>query len=82
MSENIKEYKDLKKLVIGKSDTGKTSFVNKQAKNIVSDSYKEAIVSEHGFKIFEYNGKYYHALLWGITYKSIWKRFKWLYFDV
>ena len=52
MSDNIKEYKDLKKLVIGKSDTGKTSFVNKQAENLVSDSYKETIVSEHDFKIF------------------------------
>lgn len=69
MPKNIKENKDLTKFVIGKKGTLKTSFVNKWAKNIVSDSFKEAIVSEHGFKIFAYNGKYYRVQLWDITYK-------------
>ena len=67
MSEKIKENTDLKIIVIGKSGTGKTSFVNKWTKNIFSDSYKATIVSEYGFKIFEYKGKYYRVQLWDIA---------------
>ena len=44
---------DLKIMVIGKSGTGKTSYVNKWTKNLFTDSYKETIVSEYGFKIVE-----------------------------
>ena len=67
MIDNIKESSNLKIIVVGKSDTGKTSFVNKQTKNIFSDSYKVTIVSEYGFKIFEHNGKYYRVQLWDIA---------------
>ena len=58
---------DLKIIVIGKSGTGKTSFVNKWTKNIFSDSYKATIVSEYGFKIYEHNGKFYRIQLWDIA---------------
>ena len=58
---------DLKIIVIGKSGTGKTSFVNKWTKNIFSDTYKATIVSEYGFKIYEHNGKYYRIQLWDIA---------------
>ena len=44
---------DLKIIVIGDSQTGKTSFINKYTKNIFIDSYKSIIVSEFGFKIYE-----------------------------
>ena len=58
---------DLKIIVIGDSGTGKTSFVNKWTKNIFSDTYKATIVSEFGFKIFEYNGKLYRIQLWDLA---------------
>ena len=58
---------DLKKIVIGTSGTGKTSFVNKWTKNIFSDTYKATIVSEFGFKIFEQDGKLYRIQLWDLA---------------
>ena len=58
---------DLKIIVIGKSGTGKTSFVNKWTKNIFSDTYKATIVSEFGFKIFEEGGKLYRIQLWDLA---------------
>ena len=58
---------DLKIMVIGKSGTGKTSYVNKWTKNIFTDSYKATLVWEYGFKIVEKNGKYYRIQLWDIA---------------
>ena len=58
---------DLKIIVIGTSGTGKTSFVNKWTKNIFSDTYKATIVSEFGFKIFEYEGRLYRIQLWDLA---------------
>ena len=58
---------DLKIIVIGKSGTGKTSFVNKWTKNEFSEAYKATIVSEYGYKIYEKNGKYYRIQLWDIA---------------
>ena len=58
---------DLKIIVIVKSGTGKTSFVNKWTKNIFDENYKATIVSEYGFKIYEHDGKYYRIQLWDIA---------------
>ena len=58
---------DLKIIVIGKSGTGKTSFVNKWTKNEFNEAYKATIVSEYGYKIYEKNGKYYRIQLWDIA---------------
>ena len=58
---------DLKIIVIGKSGTGKTSYVNKWTKNLFSDTYKATIVSEFGFKIFEQDGKLYRIQLWDLA---------------
>ena len=58
---------DLKIIVIGTSGTGKTSFVNKWTKNQFSDTYKATIISEFGFKIFEYEGKFYRIQLWDLA---------------
>ena len=58
---------DLKIIVIGKSGTGKTSFVNKYTKNIFSDTYKATIVSEYSHKIVDYEGKFYRIQLWDIA---------------
>ena len=67
MSENLAERTDIKIIVIGKSGTGKTSFVNKWTKNIFSENYKATIVSEYGYKIYDYNGKFYRIQLWDIA---------------
>jgi Ras-related protein Rab-7A len=58
---------DLKIIVIGNSGTGKTSFVNKWTKNSFSETYKATIVSEFGYKIFEYKGKFYRIQLWDLA---------------
>ena len=58
---------DLKIIVIGTSGTGKTSFVNKWTKNIFNETYKATIVSEFGFKIFDYEGKLYRIQLWDLA---------------
>ena len=58
---------DFKIIVIGKSGSGKTSFVNKWIKNEFTEDYKATIVSEYGFKIFEHNNQYYRIQLWDIA---------------
>ena len=63
----MSEQGDLKIIVIGKSSTGKTSYVSKWIKNIFIESYKATIVSEYGFKIYEHNGKLYRIQLWNIA---------------
>ncbi len=58
---------DLKIIIIGNVATGKTSYVNKWTKNIFNEAYKPTIVSEFGFKIFEYNGSFYRIQLWDLA---------------
>ena len=58
---------DLKIIVIGPPASGKTSFVNKWTKNTFSEKYKSTIISEFGFKIFEYEGKLYRIQLWDLA---------------
>ena len=58
---------DIKLVVIGKSGVGKTSYVNKWTKNIFAEDYKATIASEFGYKIYEYEGKYYRIQLWDIA---------------
>ena len=58
---------DIKIIVIGKSGTGKTSYVNKWTKNIFNESYKATIVSEYGYKIHQFKGNYYRIQLWDIA---------------
>ena len=48
---------DLKIIVTGNSQTGKTIFVNKYTKNIFNDKYLATIISEFGYKENEKNGK-------------------------
>ena len=57
---------DLKIIVIGSSGAGKTSYVNQWTKNIFQEEYKATIVSEFGFKVFEYEGKLYRIQLWDL----------------
>ena len=58
---------DFKIIVIGNSSTNKTQFVNRWTKNIFSDTYKATIVSEFGFKIFEYGEELYRIQLWDLA---------------
>ena len=58
---------DFKIIVIGNSDTNKVGYVNKYTKNIFSDTYKATIVSEFGFKIFEYGDSLYRIQLWDLA---------------
>ena len=78
---------DLKILIVGKSGTGKTSFVNKWIKNEFTASYKATIVSEFSSKLFLYEEKLYKINLWDIAgqdhfasiTKKFCKRFSWSY---
>ena len=58
---------NLKIIVVGAPNTGKTNYVNKWAKNIFTDNYKPTIVSEFGFRVFEYNEKLYRIQLWDLA---------------
>ena len=58
---------DLKIIVIGKSGTGKTSFVNKWTKNEFSEAYKATIVSEYSYKIIDYGKSFYRIQLWDLA---------------
>ena len=67
-SNEDKEIKsELKIIVIGNSNTGKTSFVNKWTKGTFSDLYKATIVSEFSYKVFQYKDKYYRIQLWDLA---------------
>ena len=55
---------DLKILVVGCSNTGKTSFVSRWTKDEFKESYKPTIVSEFGFKIHPYKDKFFRIQLW------------------
>ena len=65
MSESTNN--EIKLIVIGKSGVGKTSVLNKWTKNKFTEEYKATIASEFGFKIYEYEGKYYRIQLWDIA---------------
>lgn len=57
---------DLKIIVIGAAGTGKTSYVNKWTKNTFQEDYKATVVSEFGFKVFEYKGRLYRIQIWDL----------------
>ena len=67
MAESNVPTTDLKIIVIGKSGAGKTSYVNKWVKNEFLEQYKATIVSEHSYKIVDYEGKFYRIQLWDIA---------------
>lgn len=58
---------DIKILVIGRSGSGKTSFINKWSKNTFSEAYKATIVSEFSQKIIKINDKVYRVQLWDLA---------------
>ena len=58
---------ELKIIVIGNSNTGKTSFVNKWTKGTFTDNYKATVVSEFSFKVFQFKDTYYRIQLWDLA---------------
>ncbi len=58
---------DFKVIVVGTSNTNKNQFVNRYTKNIFNDTYKVSIVSEFGFKIFEYGDSLFRIQLWDLA---------------
>ena len=59
LDKNNQYKNDIKIIIIGTSGANKVEFVNRWTKNEFSYTYKTTIVSEYGFKLFEYNGKIY-----------------------
>jgi small GTP-binding protein len=60
------QISDLKIMVIGPPSTGKTSFVNMWTKNIFPEAYKATIVSEFGFRMYDFKGRKFRIQLWDI----------------
>jgi len=58
--------KDLKIMIIGSSGVGKTSFVQRYTKGVFSNDYKATVISDFGFKIYNYNEDIYRVGLWDI----------------
>ena len=58
---------DLKIILIGNSNSGKTQFVNKWTKDIFRDIYRETIVSEFVYKDIWKNEKQYAIQIWDIS---------------
>ena len=63
----MKNWSDIKIIVLGKSGTNKTQFVNKWRGNEINEENKATIVSEFGFKLFENEGKLYRVQLWDLA---------------
>ena len=58
---------EIKIIIIGKSDSGKTSYVNRWIKNTFSEARRSTIVSEFSSKIYKYKNKLYKINLWDIA---------------
>ncbi len=53
-------------MIIGSSGAGKTSFVQRWTKGSFSKDYKATIISDFGFKIYNYKDMLYRIQLWDI----------------
>ena len=63
-----KEIKnEIKIIIIGNSNTGKTSFVNKWVKGTFTDFYKATVVSEFSHKIYQHKDKFYRIQMWDLA---------------
>ena len=65
LKKKIKE--DLKIVVVGHSDTGKTSFCRLWVKNEFTDKYKATVMTDFNYKIYKYNNEYYKVQIWDIA---------------
>ena len=60
------DTKELKIMIIGSSGVGKTSFVHRWTKGVFSNDYKATVISDLGFKIYNYKDNLYRIQLWDI----------------
>ena len=58
---------DIKIIIIGHCDTGKTSFCQLWVKQEFSEKYKATIMTDFNFKIYEYKGNLYKIQIWDIA---------------
>ena len=58
--------KELKIMIIGSSGVGKTSFVQRWTNGKFCNDYKATIISDFGFKIYNYKEELYRIQLWDI----------------
>ena len=58
---------DIKIIVLGNCDTGKTSFCQFWVKHEFSSKYKATIMTDFNFKIYEYKGDLYKIQIWDIA---------------
>ena len=70
MSDDNDDINDIKIIVAGNCFTGKTSFVNKWSKNIFIETYKQTVIPEFAFKVFEKDSILYRIQLWDICGKD------------
>ena len=65
--ERINNVTQIKIIIIGRSGSGKTSFVNRWVNNTFTEIYKSTIVSEYSSKTIEYKNNIYKINLWDIA---------------
>ena len=63
----LKTKSEIKIIIIGKYNTGKTSFCRMWLKNEFSEEYKATINTDFNFKIQEYKNEYYKTQIWDIA---------------
>ena len=70
MEGDSKIKANLKIVIIGDPNTGKSKFFEKYTKNIFDDIYRATIVAEFHFKLIEFDGYIYRLHLWDISGKD------------
>ena len=58
---------DIKIIIVGNSNSGKTSFVKRWIKNSFVEYYKATILSEFNSKIIEKRDKIYRVHIWDVA---------------
>ena len=66
-NERINNITQIKIIIIGKSGSGKTSFVNRWINNTFTGIHKSTILSEYGSKTIKYKNNIYKINLWDIA---------------
>ena len=69
--ERLNNIPQIKIIIIGKSGTGKTSFVNRWVNNTFCEIYKSTIVSEYSSKTYKYKNNIYKINLWILQVRTI-----------
>ena len=65
LSRPVKD--EIKIIVVGQCNTGKTSFCRLWTKNEFSDKYKATVMTDFNYKIYQYMGDYYKVQIWDIA---------------